>query len=123
MSDLTVANRAAHQLTRKDLDATELASRTNSDPKFEEKETPVHSRLVRRVGLDTDSEGATLFTQRDIDQGLLMLEPHANLTGPNSLSDSFTFLLRTDHVQPATACLPFTIVPPDPFLLPPMFPS
>lgn len=123
MSDLTVANRAAHQLTRKDLDATELASRTNSDPKFEVTEPPVHSRLVRRVGLDTASEGATLFTQRDIDQGLLMLEPRANLTGPNSLSDSFTFLLRADHVQPATACLPFTIVPPDPFLLPPMFPS
>uniref|UniRef100_A0A8C6CP50 Uncharacterized protein n=1 Tax=Moschus moschiferus TaxID=68415 RepID=A0A8C6CP50_MOSMO len=32
------------------------------------------------------------------------------------LNDSFTFLLRADHVQPATGCLPFTIVPPDPFL-------
>ena len=45
-----------------------------------------------------------------------MLEPHANLTGPSSLNDSFTFLLRADHVQPATGCLPFTIVPPGPFL-------
>ncbi|XP_055410869.1 chondroitin sulfate proteoglycan 4-like isoform X2 [Bubalus kerabau] len=115
-SDLTVANRVAHQLTRKDLDATELANRTNSDPKFEVTEPPVHSRLVRRAGWDTALEDATLFTQRDIDQGLLILEPHANLTGPNSLSDSFTFLLRADHVQPATGCLPFTIVPPDPFL-------
>ena len=50
MSDLTVANRAAHQLTRTDLDATELASRINSDPKFEVTEPPVHSRLVWRVG-------------------------------------------------------------------------
>uniref|UniRef100_A0A4W2E0T4 Laminin G domain-containing protein n=1 Tax=Bos indicus x Bos taurus TaxID=30522 RepID=A0A4W2E0T4_BOBOX len=114
-SGLTVANRVAHQLSRKDLDATELANRTNSDPTFEVTEPPVHSRLVRRAGWDTALEDATLFTQRDIDQGLLILEPHANLTGPNSLSDSFTFLLRADHVQPATGCLPFTIVPPDPF--------
>lgn len=35
MSDLTIANRVARQLRRKDLDATELANRTNSDPKFE----------------------------------------------------------------------------------------
>ena len=34
-SGLTVANRVAHQLSRKDLDATELANRTNSDPTFE----------------------------------------------------------------------------------------
>lgn len=36
-------------------------------------------------------EDATLFIQRDIDQGLLMLDPHANLTGTNMLNDSFTF--------------------------------
>uniref|UniRef100_A0A8C3VG48 Uncharacterized protein n=1 Tax=Catagonus wagneri TaxID=51154 RepID=A0A8C3VG48_9CETA len=46
-----------------------------------------------------------------------MLEPHANLTGTDWLNDSFTFLLRADRVQPAVGCLPFTIVPPDPFLL------
>ncbi|XDA84878.1 hypothetical protein R6Z07M_014665 [Ovis aries] len=115
-SDLTVANSVAHPLTRKDLDAAELADRTNSDPTFEVTEPPFHSRLVRRAGRDTALEDVTLFTQRDIDQGLLMLEPHANLTGPGSLNDSFTFLLRADHVQPATGCLPFTIVPPGPFL-------
>ncbi|KAJ1070091.1 hypothetical protein K5549_006639 [Capra hircus] len=115
-SDLTVANSMAHLLTRKDLDAAELANRTNSDPTFEVTEPPLHSRLVRRAGQDTALEDVTLFTQRDIDQGLLMLEPHANLTGPSSLNDSFTFLLRADHVQPATGCLPFTIVPPGPFL-------
>ncbi|XP_052514919.1 chondroitin sulfate proteoglycan 4-like [Budorcas taxicolor] len=115
-SDLTVANRVAHLLTRKDLDAAELANRTNSDPTFDVTEPPLHSRLVRRAGRDTALEDVTLFTQRDIDQGLLMLEPHANLTGPSSLNDSFTFLLRADHVQPAIGCLPFTIVPPGPFL-------
>ncbi|XP_068846454.1 chondroitin sulfate proteoglycan 4-like [Capricornis sumatraensis] len=115
-SDLTIANRVAHLLTRKDLDAAELANRTNSDPTFEVTEPPLHSILVRRAGRDTALEDVTLFTQRDIDQGLLMLEPHANLTGPSSLNDSFTFLLRADHVQPAIGCLPFTIVPPGPFL-------
>uniref|UniRef100_A0A671EUN1 Uncharacterized protein n=2 Tax=Rhinolophus ferrumequinum TaxID=59479 RepID=A0A671EUN1_RHIFE len=33
------------------------------------------------------------------------------------LNDSFTFLLRADHVQPAIGYLPFTIVPPDALLL------
>ncbi|XP_061045238.1 chondroitin sulfate proteoglycan 4-like [Eubalaena glacialis] len=117
MSNLTIANRVAHQLRRKDLDATELANRTNSDPKFEVTEPPVHGRLVRRVARGTAMEDTTLFTQKDVDQGLLMLEPHANLTGTDRLNDSFTFLLRAAHVQPATGCLPFTKVPPDPFLL------
>lgn len=117
MSDLTVANRVAHQLRRKDLDATELANRTNSDPKSEVTEPPVHGRLVRRVARGTATEDTTLFTQKDVDQGLLMLEPHASLTGTDRLNDSFTFLLRAAHIQPVTGCLPFTIVPPDPFLL------
>ncbi|XP_058419435.1 chondroitin sulfate proteoglycan 4-like [Diceros bicornis minor] len=117
MSNLTIANRVAHTLRRKDLDATELANRTNSDPKFEVTEPPVHGRLVRRVSRGPMMEDATLFTQRDIDQGLLMLDPHANLTGTNVLNDSFTFLLRADHVQPAIGYLPFTIVPPNPLLL------
>uniref|UniRef100_A0A8D0TYK0 Chondroitin sulfate proteoglycan 4-like n=1 Tax=Sus scrofa TaxID=9823 RepID=A0A8D0TYK0_PIG len=114
-SNLTVSNRVAHRLRRKDLDATELANRTNSDPEFEVTDPPIHSRLLRRVGQATVMEDTTLFTQRDVDQGLLMLEPHANLTGTDWLNDSFTFLLRADRVQPAIGCLPFTIVPPDPF--------
>ncbi|XP_074214190.1 chondroitin sulfate proteoglycan 4-like isoform X2 [Camelus bactrianus] len=117
MSNLTIANHVAHQLKRKDLDATELANRTNSDPKFEVTEPPVHGRLVRRVGQGTVMEDAILFTQRDIDQGLLMLKSHANLTGISALNDSFTFLLSADHVQPAKGYLPFTIVPLDPFIL------
>ncbi|XP_062067882.1 chondroitin sulfate proteoglycan 4-like [Lepus europaeus] len=116
-SHLTVANGVAHQLRRKDLDATELANMTNSDPTFEVTEPPVHGRLVRRVVRSSVTEDATLFTQSDIDQGLLVLDPHANLTGVTLLNDSFTFLLRADHVQPAIGYLPFTIVPPDSFIL------
>ncbi|EHB17291.1 Chondroitin sulfate proteoglycan 4 [Heterocephalus glaber] len=117
MSNLKVANRVAHQLRRKDLDASELANMTNSDPKFEVTEPPVHGRLVRRVVRSTMMEDATLFTQKDVDQGLLVLDMHANLTGTDVLNDSFTFLLRADHVQPAIGYLPFTIVPPDLLLL------
>ncbi|KAM9253244.1 chondroitin sulfate proteoglycan 4-like [Dugong dugon] len=116
-SHLKIANRVAHWLRRKDLDATELANMTNSDPKFEVIAPPAHGRLVRRAGCNTSVEDTTLFTQRDIDQGLLMLDPHANLTGTDMLNDSFTFLLRADHVQPAISYLPFTIVPLDPLLL------
>lgn len=92
--DLTIANRVIHQLRRGDLDATELANKTNSDPKFEVTVLPVCGRLVRRVGQGTAMEDATLFTQRDIDQGLLMLHPHASLTDTDMLNDSITFLLR-----------------------------
>ncbi|XP_032707364.1 chondroitin sulfate proteoglycan 4-like isoform X2 [Lontra canadensis] len=116
-SNLTIANRVVYPLRRKDLDATELANRTNSDPKFEVTEPPVHGRLVRRVGRGTAMENATLFSQRDIDQGLLMLHAHANLTDSNMLNDSFTFLLRADQVQPAIGHLTFSIVPPDPLCL------
>lgn len=116
-SNLKIANRVAHQLRRKDLDATELANMTNSDPKFEVTEPPVHGRLVRRVFHSTVMEDVTLFTQRDLDQGLLVLDPHANLSGTDMLNDSFTFLLRADHVQPAIGHLPFTIVSLDPWLL------
>nr|XP_021578192.2 chondroitin sulfate proteoglycan 4-like isoform X1 [Ictidomys tridecemlineatus] len=116
-SNLKIANRVAHQMRRKDLDATELANMTNSDPKFEVTEPPVHGRLIRRVIHSTVMQDATLFTQRDIDQGLLMLDPHANLSGTDMLNDSFTFLLRADHVQPAIGHLPFTIMPLDPWLL------
>ncbi|XP_029422920.1 chondroitin sulfate proteoglycan 4-like isoform X2 [Nannospalax galili] len=120
ISHLKIANRVAHQLRKKDLDATELANRTNSDPTFEVTEPPIHGRLVRRAGRAVDSavmEEAALFTQSDINQGIVVLEPHANLTGFDMLNDSFTFLLRANHVQPATGSLSFTIVPPDPLLL------
>ncbi|KFO32115.1 Chondroitin sulfate proteoglycan 4 [Fukomys damarensis] len=117
MSNLKVANRVAHQLRRKDLDASELANMTDSDPEYEVTEPPVHGRLVRRVVHSTVMEDATVFMQKDVDQGLLVLDAHANLTGTDVLNDSFTFLLRTDHVQPAIGYLLFTIVPPDLLLL------
>ncbi|XP_066216221.1 chondroitin sulfate proteoglycan 4-like [Saccopteryx leptura] len=115
-SHLTVANGVAYRLTREDLDASELANRTNNDPTFEVTGPPVHGRLVRRASHGPVTEDATVFTQRDIDQGLVLLQPRANVTGTSRLNDSFTFLLRADCVQPAVGALLFTIVPPDALL-------
>ncbi|XP_051028339.1 chondroitin sulfate proteoglycan 4-like [Acomys russatus] len=112
--NLKVTSGAAHRLHREDLDATELAERTNSDPAFEVIRPPMHGRLVRRAVDSPVVEEVTRFTQTDISQGRLVLEPFANLTGTCTLNDSFTFLLSADHVQPAPGYLAFTIVPPDP---------
>lgn len=117
ISNLKITNRVAHQLRKEDLDATELANRTNSDPTFEVIQPPVHGRLVRRAVDSPVMEEVTQFTQTDINRGQLVLEPCANLTGTYTLNDSFTFLLSADHVQPATGYLAFTIVPPDPLPL------
>ncbi|NP_001127982.2 chondroitin sulfate proteoglycan 4B precursor [Rattus norvegicus] len=112
-SNLKVTNRVAHRLRREDLDATELANRSKSDPTFEVIQPPIHGRLVRRAVDSPVAEEVTQFTQTDINQGQLVLEPQANLTGTHTLNDSFTFLLSADDVQPATGHLAFTIVPPD----------
>lgn len=77
MSDLEIADKVAHRLRRRDLDATELANMTNSDPKFEVIESPVHRRLGRRGVRSSVMEEATVFTQRDIDQGRLVFHQQA----------------------------------------------
>ncbi|XP_016055297.1 PREDICTED: chondroitin sulfate proteoglycan 4-like [Miniopterus natalensis] len=115
-SNLTVVDGVPYPLRREDLDATELANRTNSNPRFEVTDPPTHGRLVQRVGRGPAVEDTTLFTQRDVDHGLVLLHPHASLVGAGVLRDSFTILPRADRVQPAVGYLPFTIVPPDALL-------
>ncbi|KAL1782841.1 chondroitin sulfate proteoglycan 4-like [Sigmodon hispidus] len=115
--NLHVTNTVAHQLQREDLDATELSNKTNSEPVFEVTKPPTHGRLVRRAIDSPMLEEISRFTQRDINRGQLVLEPCANLTGSDMMNDSFIFLLRADHVQPATGYLAFTIMPPDPLPL------
>uniref|UniRef100_A0A4X2M1F7 Laminin G domain-containing protein n=1 Tax=Vombatus ursinus TaxID=29139 RepID=A0A4X2M1F7_VOMUR len=112
-SSLKIPNRVTYPLRRKDLDATKLANLTKSIPRFEVTKPPVHGRLVRRVSRHAEPEGIDLFTQMDIDQGMLMLDTHANMTGVDTLNDSFTFTLKADHVQPAIGYFPYTIVLPD----------
>ncbi|KAM8812639.1 LOW QUALITY PROTEIN: chondroitin sulfate proteoglycan 4-like [Rhynchonycteris naso] len=107
-SHLTIANRVANWLMREDLDATKLANRINSDPTFEVTGPSVHGRFVRRAGHGPVTEDVTVFTQRDIDQGLVLLQPHANVTDTSRLNDSH--FSAQDRLRPASGDL----VPPAP---------
>uniref|UniRef100_A0A8C3ISU9 Laminin G domain-containing protein n=1 Tax=Chrysemys picta bellii TaxID=8478 RepID=A0A8C3ISU9_CHRPI len=117
-SDLKIPNRMAYQLRIKDLDATELANLTNSNPKFEVIVPPAHGRIVRRRLInDAMFVGINLFTQNDIDRGVVLVDVDANMTGIDMLNDSFTFILRADDVQPAVGYFQYVIMPYDPLLV------
>ncbi|XP_019373808.1 PREDICTED: chondroitin sulfate proteoglycan 4-like [Gavialis gangeticus] len=117
-SDLKIPNRVAYKLGISDLDATELANRTDSNPKFEVVEPPAHGRIVRRQSINgAKFEEISMFTQDDIDRGLVLLDIDANMTSTDVLNDSFVFILQADNVQPAVGCLQYSIVPYDPLLV------
>ncbi|XP_075788582.1 chondroitin sulfate proteoglycan 4-like [Pelodiscus sinensis] len=117
-SDLKIPNSVAYKLRTKDLDATELASLTNSNPRFEVIVPPAHGKIVRRRLInDSSFVGINLFTQNDIDRGVVLVYIDANLTGIDMLNDSFTFILRADEVQPAVGYFHYVIVPYDPLLV------
>uniref|UniRef100_A0A8C4W6B9 Laminin G domain-containing protein n=1 Tax=Gopherus evgoodei TaxID=1825980 RepID=A0A8C4W6B9_9SAUR len=116
-SDLKIPNQMVYKLRIKDLDATELANLTNSNPKFEVIVPPAHGRIVRRRSInDATFVGINLFTQNDIDRGVVLVDVHANLTGIDMLNDSFTFILMADDVQPAVGYFQYVIMPYDPLL-------
>uniref|UniRef100_A0A8C3T612 Laminin G domain-containing protein n=1 Tax=Chelydra serpentina TaxID=8475 RepID=A0A8C3T612_CHESE len=113
-SDLKIPNRVAYKLRIKDLDATELANLTTSNPKFEVIVPPAHGKIVRRRSInDATFVGINLFTQNDIDRGVVLVDVDANMTGIDMLNDSFTFILRADDVQPAVGYFQYVIVPYD----------
>uniref|UniRef100_A0A8C0GUY9 Laminin G domain-containing protein n=1 Tax=Chelonoidis abingdonii TaxID=106734 RepID=A0A8C0GUY9_CHEAB len=117
-SDLKIPNEMVYKLRIKDLDATELANLTNSNPKFEVTVPPAHGRIVRRRSInDATFVGINLFTQNDIDRGVVLVDVHANLTGIDMLNDSFTFILRADDVQPAVGYFQYVIMPYDPLFV------
>ncbi|XP_050802809.1 chondroitin sulfate proteoglycan 4-like isoform X1 [Gopherus flavomarginatus] len=117
-SDLKIPNQMVYKLRIKDLDATELANLTNSNPKFEVIVPPAHGRIVRRRSIsDATFVGINLFTQNDIDRGVVLVDVHANLTGIDMLNDSFTFILMADDVQPAVGYFQYVIMPYDPLLV------
>uniref|UniRef100_A0A7M4G1W0 Chondroitin sulfate proteoglycan 4-like n=1 Tax=Crocodylus porosus TaxID=8502 RepID=A0A7M4G1W0_CROPO len=118
-SDLKIPNRVAYKLGISDLDATELANRTDSNPKFEVVQPPAHGRIVRRQSIINGAkfEEISMFTQDDIDRGLVLLDIDANMTSTDVLNDSFVFILQADNVQPAVGCLQYSIVPYDPSLV------
>uniref|UniRef100_A0A8D2PT16 Laminin G domain-containing protein n=1 Tax=Zosterops lateralis melanops TaxID=1220523 RepID=A0A8D2PT16_ZOSLA len=108
VSDLQISNQAAYKFGSSDLDASELANLTNSNPRFEVIVPPSHGRIVKkRFVNDTVLEDTQVFTQADADNGVLLLDVDTNMTGIDLLNDSFTFVLRADAVQPAIGCFHF----------------
>ncbi|NWT78023.1 CSPG4 protein, partial [Lanius ludovicianus] len=112
VSDLQISNQATYKFGSGDLDASELANLTNSNPRFEVIVPPSHGRIVKkRFVNDAVFEDIQMFTQADIDSGVLLLDIDTNMTGIDLLNDSFTFILRADAVQPAVGCFQYSIVP------------
>ncbi|NXB28172.1 CSPG4 protein, partial [Eulacestoma nigropectus] len=117
-SDLQISNQAAYKFGSGDLDASELANLTNSNPRFDVIVPPSHGRIVKkRFVNDAVFEDTQTFTQADIDSGVLLLDIDTNMTGIDLLNDSFTFILRADAVQPAVGCFQYSIVPHSPPLV------
>ncbi|NWY72302.1 CSPG4 protein, partial [Erithacus rubecula] len=112
LSDLKILNQAAYNFGSSDLDASELGNLTNSNPRFEVIVPPSHGRIVKKRFVDDAVfEDIQMFTQADIDSGVLLLDIDTNMTGIDLLNDSFTFVLRADAVQPAIGCFQYSIVP------------
>ncbi|XP_068783793.1 chondroitin sulfate proteoglycan 4-like isoform X1 [Struthio camelus] len=116
--DKQISNQAVYKFRSSDLDASQLANLTNSNPTFEVIVPPYHGRIVkRRLMDDAVFEDIQTFTQSDIDRGVVLLDIDTNMTGVDLLNDSFTFMLRADDVQPAVGCFQYSIVPYDPLLV------
>ncbi|NXF77364.1 CSPG4 protein, partial [Sclerurus mexicanus] len=110
--DLQISNQAAYKFGSSDLDASELANLTNSNPRYEVIVPPSHGRIVKkRFTSGAVFEDIQTFTQADVDSGILLLDVDTNMTGIDLLNDSFTFILRADAVQPAVGCFQYSIVP------------
>ncbi|KAF1410469.1 Chondroitin sulfate proteoglycan 4, partial [Spheniscus mendiculus] len=116
--DMQISNQAAYKFRSSDLDASELANLTNSNPRFEVIVPPSHGRIVKkRFVNDAVFEDIQTFTQADIDSGGVLLDINTNMTGIDLLNDSFMFILRADAVQPAVGCFQYSIVPYSPPLV------
>ncbi|XP_009868265.1 PREDICTED: chondroitin sulfate proteoglycan 4-like, partial [Apaloderma vittatum] len=116
--DRRISNQAAYRLRSSDLDASELANLTNSNPRFEVIVPPSHGRIVKKSFVnDAVFEDIRAFTQADIDGGVVLLDVDTNMTGVDLLNDSFTFVLRADTVQPAVGCFRYSVVPYSPLLV------
>ncbi|XP_009080651.1 PREDICTED: chondroitin sulfate proteoglycan 4-like, partial [Acanthisitta chloris] len=115
VADLQISNQVAYKFGSSDLDASELANLTNSNPRFEVIVPPSHGRIVKKKFVNgAVFEDTQTFTQADIDSGVLLLDIDTNMTGIDLLNDSFTFILRADAVQPAVGCFQYSIVPHSP---------
>ncbi|XP_075596445.1 chondroitin sulfate proteoglycan 4-like isoform X2 [Balearica regulorum gibbericeps] len=116
--DMQISNQAAYKFRSSDLDASELANLTNSNPRFEVIVPPSHGRIVKkRFVNDAVFEDTQTFSQADIDSGVVLLDIDTNMTDLDLLNDSFTFILSANGVQPAVGCFRYSIVPYSPPLM------
>ncbi|XP_069480664.1 chondroitin sulfate proteoglycan 4 [Ambystoma mexicanum] len=92
------------------LDASELANKTNSVPTFKVLRAPKSSLFVKVLESgETQPMSADIFTQRELEQGLIGLEVLQELRdGVPLQSDSFQLELAAKGVPPATATVKFT---------------
>ncbi|XP_063312466.1 chondroitin sulfate proteoglycan 4-like [Pelobates fuscus] len=113
-SEIKIAAGTVYTLKKKDLDATELANITSSDPEFHLLESPTYARLVQRKHPQKHVlEVIDMFTQNDIDTGCVQLDVIANVTDVEMLNDSFAFLLKAKNVPPAIGYFHYSVVPYD----------
>uniref|UniRef100_A0A8D2KRJ2 Laminin G domain-containing protein n=1 Tax=Varanus komodoensis TaxID=61221 RepID=A0A8D2KRJ2_VARKO len=115
--DLSITNGMVYNLKLSDVDTTQLANLTNSNPSFEVIVPPAYGRVLKRSLRNAKSERVAAFTQNDISSGIIFLEADANMTGVDAVNDSFTFILRADTVQPAKGQFHYAIAPQDPSLV------
>uniref|UniRef100_W5LKC6 Chondroitin sulfate proteoglycan 4ba n=1 Tax=Astyanax mexicanus TaxID=7994 RepID=W5LKC6_ASTMX len=96
------------------LNASELASISDSDPQFEILSPPRYGKILRK---GNKAEQVRTFTFSELQQGRLAIEVKANLTEVQEVNDSFRFVLKAQNLQPAIGEFPFKIVPYDPSLM------
>uniref|UniRef100_A0A8C6V449 Si:dkey-193c22.2 n=1 Tax=Neogobius melanostomus TaxID=47308 RepID=A0A8C6V449_9GOBI len=101
------------------LNASQLASISESIPVFEVVSLPTNGKLVRMEPAKSKKNlPAQSFTFEELKQGKIALELSANMTGVQEVNDSLVFVLKADNLPPAKGEFHFTIVPYDPALLP-----
>lgn len=101
------------------LNATQLASISNSIPVFEVVSPPSNGKIVRLESAKSKrNPSIQSFTFEALKQGEIALELNANMTGVHEVNDSLVFVLKADNVPPAKGEFHFTIVPYDLALLP-----
>uniref|UniRef100_A0A8C9S3P2 Chondroitin sulfate proteoglycan 4ba n=1 Tax=Scleropages formosus TaxID=113540 RepID=A0A8C9S3P2_SCLFO len=113
--DVRIPNGVPVKLRKDFLNATELAILSGSDPHFEILSHPKHGKVVKIVS-DTNGmhHATTSFSFQDVEQGRVAIEERANMTGVESLNDSFAFVLKANKVQPSRGEFCFTVVTYDP---------
>ncbi|XP_072272799.1 chondroitin sulfate proteoglycan 4-like [Pyxicephalus adspersus] len=101
-----------------DLNATELANLTSSDPEYYVVDAPACGKLVRRKMSGKDLyEDIDKFTHGDIEARQILLDVDANVTDQEMINDSFAFMLKADNVPPALGYFTYSVVPYDATLL------